>query len=84
MGDPLYQDYYQTYGLEGVAPHISYYDYQNDIMMDSETPSEALEAIGFKIIDVTYAEPIENSFSFAGIQYEPDNIIIFAAIALWN
>ena len=35
-----------------------------------------------KIIDFTYAEPIENRFSFSGISYEADNIIIFNAILL--
>ena len=43
---------------------------------------EVLESIGFRVIDFTYAEPIENSFSFSGIRYEADNVIIFMGIAL--
>ena len=80
MGDPLYKDYYTAYGLEGVEPHVSYYDYKNGISLEDGNEEEILDSIGFKIIDFTYAEPIENSFSFSGIQYEADNVIIFIAI----
>jgi hypothetical protein len=82
MGDPLHKDHYKAYGLEGVEPHIEYYDYKNDISLDDENKAEILKSIGFEIIDFTYPQPIENSFSFAGIQYEADNIIIFVAIML--
>ena len=40
------------------------------------------EEIGFRLIDYSYAEPIENSFSFSGVQYEADNITIFILISL--
>ena len=80
MGDPLHENYYAAYGYEGPEPYVEYYDYKNDIYLDDENRDEVLEAIGFEIIDFTYAEPIENSFSFSGIQYEADNVPIFAAI----
>lgn len=80
MGDPLYTDHYQIYGFDGVKPYIEYYDYKNDIAINEENRDEILESIGFKIIDVTYADPIDNSFSFMGIKYEADNVIIFTAI----
>ena len=80
MGDPLYKDYYSAYGLEGPEPHVEYCDYLNGITLDDENKDEILESIDFKIVDVTYAEPIENSFSFSGIQYEADNVMIFVAI----
>lgn len=82
MGDPLHKDYYQAYGHNSAAPYISYYDYKNDISLDETNQDEILESIGFKIIDVTYAEPIANSFSFSGIQYEADNVVIFIGIML--
>ena len=82
MGDPLYKDHYRDYGLEGIEPHIEYYDYKNDISLNDENQDEILESIGFKIIGFTYAEPIENSFSLSGISYEADNVIIFVAILL--
>ncbi|MBR5479168.1 MAG: hypothetical protein IKU84_03235 [Clostridia bacterium] len=82
MGDPLYKDYYQELGHEGPEPFVQHYDYQNNIELDGENKDEVLESIGFKIIDFTYAEPIENSFSFSGIAYKADNIIIFVAISL--
>lgn len=82
MGDPLHKDYYQSYGHDSAAPYVSYYDYKNDISLDESNQEEILESIGFKIIDITYAEPIENSFSFSGIQYEADNVIIFIGIML--
>ena len=80
MGDPLHKNYYEEYGFEGVEPYIEYYDYKNDISLNDENEEEILDFIGFKIIDFTYPEPIENSFSFSGIEYEADNIIIFIAI----
>ena len=80
MGDPLYQDYYKEDGLEGIEPRMEYYDYKNDISLNDENKEEILESIGFKIIDFTYADPIQNTFSFSGISYEADNIVIFVAI----
>ena len=77
MGDPLYKEY----GLNA-EPYIQYYDYINDIILDSENQDEVLQSIGFKIVDFTYDKPIENSFSFAGVSYEADNILIFVAISL--
>lgn len=82
MGDPLHKDYYQAQGLEGVEPHVEYYDYKNGIFLDEVNKEEILESIDFKLIDFTYPEPIENSFSFSGIKYDADNIVIFAAILL--
>lgn len=82
MGDPLHKDHYIEYGLEGVEPYVEYYDYKNDISLNNENKDEILESIDFKIIDFAYAEPIENSFSFSGIKYEADNIVIFVAIML--
>ena len=80
MGDPLYADHYTQYGHEGPEPYVEYYDYKNDIYLDDENRDEVLESIGFEIIDFTYAEPISNSFSFSGVQYEADNVTIFVAI----
>lgn len=80
MGDPLYADYYTKYGYEGPEPYVEYYDYINDIYLDDENRGEVLESIGFEIIDFTYAEPIENSFSFSGVQYEADGVTVFVAI----
>lgn len=82
MGDPLYKDYYAEMGFDGVEPRVEYNDYQNEIHLDDENRDEILESIGFKLVDYSYAEPIENSFSFSGIQYEADNVIIFIAISL--
>lgn len=82
MGDPLYKDHYRSYGLERVEPCVSYYDYKNDIFLDDGNQDEILESIGLEIVDFTYAEPIENSFSFAGIKYDADNVLIFVAILL--
>ena len=82
MGDPLYQDYYQRYGRGIVEPRVTYYDYKNEIIIENANRDEIPESIGFKIVDYTYAEPIENSFSFSGIQYEADNVVIFVAILL--
>ena len=72
MGDPLYANYYN---YEEPKPSVEYDDAKNDIYLD-----ENLDTIGFKIIDYIYAKPIENSFSFSGIQYEADNVTIFVAI----
>ncbi len=80
MGDPLYENYYTEYSYEGPEPYVEYYDYKNDIYLNDENRDEILEAIGFEIIDYTYAEPIENSFSFSGIQYEADSVTIFVVI----
>ena len=80
MGDPLHENYYTEQGCEGPEPYVEYYDYKNDIYLDDENRDEVLESIGFKIVDFTYAEPIENSFSFSGVQYEADNVMIFVAI----
>lgn len=77
MGDPLYKEY-----ALNAEPYIQYYDYINDIILDSENQDEVLQSIGFKIVDFTYDKPIENSFSFAGVSYEADNILIFVAISL--
>ena len=82
MGDPLYKDYYIKYGHGSVEPRVAYYDYKNDVFLEDANRDEILESIGFKLIDFTYAEPVENSFSFAGIQYEADNVIIFVGILL--
>ena len=81
MGDPLHSDYYLTRGRESVEPYITYYDYKNDIYLEDADPDEILASVGFRIVDFTYAEPIENSFSFAGIQYEADNVVIFIGIS---
>ena len=80
MGDPLYEDYYTAYGCEGPEAYVEYYDYNNGIYLDDENRDEVLESIGFKIIDFTYEEPIENSFFFSGIRYQADNVPIFVAI----
>ena len=75
MGDPLYRD-------EIAEPYVEYYDYKNEIYLDEENEDAILPLIEFKIIDFTCAEPIENSFSFSGIQYEADNVTIFVMISL--
>ena len=82
MGDPLYSDQYQVYGLEGPEPYAEYYDYKNDISITDYDRDEELAAIGFRFIDFSYPQPIENSFSFSGIEYEADNIIFFVALML--
>lgn len=82
MGDPLHRDHYQVYGLEGPEPYAEYYDYENDISITDYDQDEELAAIGFRFIDFSYAQPIENSFSFSGIKYEADNIIYFVALML--
>ena len=80
MGDPLHRDHYQVYGLEGPEPYAEYYDYENEISIADYDQDEELAAIGFRFIDFSYAQPIENSFSFSGIEYEADNIIFFVAL----
>ena len=82
MGDPLHANDYQDYGLECPEPYAEYYDYQNGIETNEENREEVLESIGFKILDYTYAEPIENCFSFSGILFAADNVGIFIAISL--
>ena len=82
MGDPLHRDHYQVYGLEGPEPYAEYYDYENDISITEYEQDEELAAIGFRFTDFSYAQPIENSFSFSGIKYEADNIIFFVALML--
>ena len=80
MGDPLYENYYTEYGYEGPEPYVEYYDYKNNIHLDDENRDEILESISFEIFDFTYADPIENSFSFSGIKYEADSVTIFVVI----
>ena len=82
MGDPMYKNHYSDQGLEVAEPYIEYYDYKNNISLNDENRDEILESIGFKLIDYTYEEPIENSFSFSGSQYEADNVTIFIGILL--
>lgn len=81
MGDPLYKDESTAYGHENAASYVSYYDYINDISLDDENAEEILASIDFKFIDFTYAEPIENSFSFSGIQYEADHVTMLIGIS---
>lgn len=82
MGDPLHSDIYQVYGLEGPEPYAEYYDYENEISIADYDKDEELAAIGFRFVDYSYAQPIENSFSFSGVEYEADNIIFFVALML--
>lgn len=82
MGDPLEKDFYQHYGRDGLEPYVEYYDYKNEIYLDDENREEVLESIEFEIIEFSYPEPIENSFSFSGIEYEADNIIFFVVLML--
>ena len=82
MGDPLHSDIYQVYGLEGPEPYAEYYDYENEISITDFDKDEELAAIGFRFVDYSYAQPIENSFSFSGVTYEPDNIIFFVVLML--
>ena len=82
MGDPLYRDFYQVYGLNGPEPYAEYYDYENEISITDFDKDEELAAIGFRFVDYSYAQPIENSFSFSGVEYEADNIIFFVALML--
>ena len=84
MGDPLYADWYTNYGYEGPEPEVEYHDYINEISLSDEgvDEEELLNEIGFKIVDYSYPEPIENSFSFSGLFYEADNVPIFVLVAL--
>ena len=82
IGDPLHSDIYQVYGLEGPEPYAEYYDYENEISITDFDTDEELAAIGFRFVDYSYAQPIENSFSFSGVEYEADNIIFFVALML--
>ena len=82
MGDPLYRNHYHVYGLEGPEPYAEYYDYENDIILEDYNQDEELAAVGFRFVDYSYPEPIENSFSFSGIEYEADNIIFFVLLML--
>ena len=82
MGDPLGKDYYDDNGLDNPWPYVIYTDHKNDIILNDENEEEVLEAIGFKILDVAYAEPMENRFCFSGIRYEADNTFIFTGIML--
>ena len=81
MGDPQYKNYYEEGGYEGVSPSVSYYDYANGIFLDGKSAEEVLDTLDFKIVDFTYAEPIENSFFLSGLMYEADNIFTLTAIA---
>ena len=83
MGDPLYSDYHKKhYDMEEPGAYVEYYDYENDISISGYQNEEELAAVGFRVLDVYYGEPIENSFSFSGVTYEPDNIIFFVALML--
>ena len=82
MGDPLYEDWYSHYDLDGPYPKVEYYDYVNGVSLDDENEDEILNEIGFKIIDCTYPEPINNSFTVSGILYSADNVSIFVLILL--
>ena len=81
MGDPLHADFYQVYGYEEPRPRVSFYDYKNEIFLEDATEEE-LADLNFKIVDFQYGTPISNNFSFSGVRYEADNIIIFVAIML--
>lgn len=81
MGDPLH-NYYDEYYNGEIAPYVQYYDYVNNISLDDENSEKVLESIDFKILDYTYAEPIENSFYFSGIEFQADNISIFVLVSL--
>ena len=83
MGDPLYSDYHQKhYDMEEPGAYVEYYDYENDISISGYQNEEELAAVGFRVLDFYYGEPIENSFSFSGVTYEPDNIIFFVVLML--
>ena len=83
MGDPLYSDYHQKhYNMEEPGAYVEYYDYESDISISGYQNEGELAAVGFRVLDVYYGEPIENSFSFSGVTYEPDNIIFFVALML--
>ena len=83
MGDPLYSDYHQKYyDMEEPGAFVEYYDYKKDISIAGYNNGEELAAVGFKVLEFNYGEPIENSFSFSGVSYEPDNIIFFVMLML--
>ena len=82
MGDPLHKRYYEDHNDGKIAPYVEYHDYINEISLDDDNREEILESIDFRILEYSYAEPIQNSFSFSGIQYEADNISIFVLISL--
>lgn len=82
MGDPLHSDYYEKYGNGEIIPYVEYYDYVNDITLDEENKDEILESLGFRFIEYSYPEPIENSFSVSGVLYSGDNVNIFVMIML--
>ena len=81
MGDPLEAGYYEESEIGSLRPYASYYDYANGVFLEDAT-EDVLDSIGFKVVDFTYAEPIENSFSFSGLRYEADNVFLFVFIAL--
>ena len=82
MGDPLHKSYYEDHNDGKIAPYVEYHDYINEISLDDDNREEILESIDFRILEYSYAEPIQNNFSFSGIQYEADNISIFVLISL--
>lgn len=82
MGDPLYRDYYQVYGCEEPTPYAEYHDYENEISYADYHMEEELASVGFRFVDFTYADPIENSFSFSGVSFEGDNITAFFVLML--
>jgi hypothetical protein len=67
--------------MEEPGAYVEYYDYENDISISSYQ-NEELADVGFRVLDFYYGEPIENSFSFSGVTYEPDNIIFFVVLML--
>lgn len=82
MGDPHYANYYNEYGNGTVEPYIDYTNHKEEIYSSDDNREEIMESIGFRLIDFTYAEPIENSFTFSGIQFQADNVIFFVAISV--
>ena len=82
MGDPLYKDYYEKNGNGVIEPYVEYYDYENDISLNDENRDEILESLGFRVVECSYPEPIENSFRVSGVLYSGDNVSIFVIITL--
>ena len=83
MGDPLYSDYHKKhYDMEQPGAYVEYYDYEKDISISGYHNEEELADVGFRVLDFYYGEPIENSFSFSKVTYEPDNIICFVALMI--
>jgi hypothetical protein len=68
--------------MEEPKAYVEYYDYENDISISGYHNEEELAAVGFRVLDFYYGKPIENSFSFSGVSYEPDNIIFFVTLML--